>query len=453
MLRLNYLLLPLAMRPRVLLGLLFSALAAGPAVAGQYLFTNGTLLTMTGSGAVEADLRVVDQRIAAIGPSLIPADGEVVVDMGGGYLLPGLAEMHAHVPAPAQGEQYRDEVLFLWVANGVTTARGMLGHPDHLQLRQALASHDVLGPRLITSGPSFNGNSVSSAAQARQMVREQVAAGYDFLKIHPGLSRGEYDAMADEARRLSIRFAGHVPADVGLSHALSAGQATIDHLDGFLEAMAPEDDGGSLFGVALASAADLDRLPVLLDALDAAGTSLVPTETLIENFAAADDVEALLERPEVVYLPRSLREDYREAVSRAGPGAAAARRALAVRAEIIHDAHERGIGLLLGSDSPQIFNVPGFSIHRELAAMVRAGLTPAEALATGTSAPARYFGREQDFGRLETGMAADLVLLSADPTADIANSSAIEGVMVRGRWLNRAELDAGLEEIRERHAR
>jgi imidazolonepropionase-like amidohydrolase len=171
------------------------------AAADTYLFTNATLLTMTGDGAQRADLRVVDQRIAAIGTSLQATPDDTVVNLQGAYLMPGLAEMHAHVPAPSQGEQYRDDVLMLWLANGITTARGMLGHAEHLTLRRDLTTHQVLGPRLITSGPSFNGDSVSGPAQAREMVREQQAAGYDFLKIHPGVTLAEYDAMADEARR------------------------------------------------------------------------------------------------------------------------------------------------------------------------------------------------------------------------------------------------------------
>lgn len=438
-----------------LLALLVMLLCAPPGRA-DYLFTNATLLTMTEAGALRADLRVLEQRIEAIGADLEPGPGTVVVDLDGGYLMPGLAEMHAHVPAPDQGRQYRDDVLFLWLANGITTARGMLGHPEHLDLRRALLAQELLGPRLLTAGPSFNGTSVSSPAQARQMVREQVGAGYDFLKIHPGMSRDEYDAMADEARRLGIRFSGHVPADVGLRHAVLQGQAAIDHLDGFMQALTPDpdaaaSDGGSLFGVALASAVDFDRLPGLVAQLGAAGTSVIPTETLIENFAAADDPAALADRPELVYLPGELRERYRQALQRASLGAAAGRRALEVRKRLIGELHRAGVAVLLGSDSPQIFNVPGFSIHRELEAMVAAGLTPLEALATGTTAPARFFGRDRDFGALAPGLAADLVWLAADPTAAIANSRSIRGVMVRGRWLDRAALDAGLQEIADRH--
>ena len=113
--------------------------------------------------------------------------------------------------------------------------------------------------------------------------------------------------------------------------------------------------------------------------------------------------------------------------------------------------HQGGVGLLLGSDSPQIFNVPGFSIHRELEALVAAGLGPTEALRTGTDAPARFLDRTDDFGALRTGLAADLVWLRADPTVEVAATRQIAGVMVRGRWLDRATLDAGLADIRQRY--
>lgn len=442
------------MRRLALLALLAVGLPAA-AYAEPYLLRNATLVTMTGQGNIQADIRIENQRIHSIGPALTAAADDTVMDLDGAWIMPGLAEMHAHVPAPAQGQAYRDDVLFLWLSQGITTVRGMLGHPDHLTLRRRLAAQEVLGPRLVTSGPSFNGDSVSSPAQARRMVREQHAAGYDFLKIHPGLSRTEYDAMADEARRLGIRFAGHVPAEVGLEHAIAEGQHTIDHLDGMMQALVPDRQAaaadGSFFGVALAGATDLERLPGLLEQMRARDVWLVPTETLLENFAAAGDAAALARRPEADYLPADLRQRYRSALDNAAAGADDAARALVVRKRILAAAHEAGVGILLGSDSPQIFNVPGFSIHRELAAMVEAGLSPEAALHAGTVAPARYLGRPDDFGRLDAGLAADLVVLGADPTADIAATRDILGVMVRGRWLDRRALDDGLQDIARRY--
>jgi len=428
---------------------------AACANADDYLFVNGELITMTNERTLEADLRVQDGRIAEIGVSL-PQDDATVIDLAGGYLMPGLTEMHAHVPAPGAGQEYRDEVLYLYIANGVTTIRGMLGNPAHLTLRDALNEGEVSGPRLITSGPSFNGNSVSSPAQAQRMVRAQHAAGYDFLKIHPGLTLAEYDAMAATARELDMVFAGHVPMEVGLLHALESGQATVDHLDGYIQALVSDlsADEGGLFLPRLLPRVDEQRIATVVAATYAANAWVVPTQTLLENYAAAaSNLQALLERPQNDYLPRSLLARYQRALSpdnrSADADAAAAYNTL--RARLIGELHAHGVGILLGSDAPQIFNVPGFSLHRELASMVTAGLSPFEALEAGTTNPARYFDMQAQFGRLEPGLSADFIWLSGNPLVDIANTKKIQGVMVRGRWLDRGTLDNGLAEIRSRN--
>jgi imidazolonepropionase-like amidohydrolase len=428
------------------------------ATAATYHFVNGHVIDMAPETRAPHALEIIvtNERIAALGVALEAPPDAIRIDLNGGYLIPGLAEMHAHVPAPGQGDTYRDEVLFLYVANGVTTIRGMLGNPAHLTLRNDLASHAVLGPRLITAGPSFNGASVSSPKQAARMVDAQVAAGYDFLKIHPGLTRAEYDAVAAAARRHGIPFAGHVPADVGLLHALESGQATIDHLDGYVQALVPDlgpDDSG-LFAIGLTSRADPGRIDAVVAATVSAGAAVVPTETLLENVSATDR-DAVLGRAQNAYLPRELYDGYARRLTDqdGGPDSAAATRFLHLRKRLIKALHDGGALMLLGSDAPQIFNVPGFSAHRELAAMVTAGLSPLEALAMGTRNPATYFGREAELGTLAPGKAADLVWLAANPLDDIANSTSIQGVMVRGRWLDREALDQGLARIATRHAR
>ncbi|MCZ6619637.1 MAG: amidohydrolase family protein [Gammaproteobacteria bacterium] len=431
-----------------------SSLAAN--AESDYLFTNGHLITMASPDVIQADLLVRDGRIKTMGRDLGTSVNTTVIDMRGGYLIPGLAEMHAHVPAPNQGQQYRDDVLFLWIAHGITTARGMLGHPDHLALKQALMDHRVSGPRLITSGPSFNGNSVSSPDQAREMVRAQKAAGYDFLKIHPGLTLAEYDAMAEEARLQGIGFAGHVPAAVGLTHALERRQLTIDHLDGYIAALVPEPDahGNRVragFGVGLTPHADITRLVDLVRQTHRAGAWIVPTQTLLENSSSTESAEELISRAQNVYLPRTLLANFSRRARNAARNEDLGTSFLELRSHIIKSLHDGGVGILLGSDSPQYFNVPGVSIHRELESMVAAGLTPYEALATGTTNPARFFGLEKEFGRLQPGLAADLVWLSRNPLENIANSRSIEGVMIRGRWMDKRMREAGLADIARRN--
>jgi imidazolonepropionase-like amidohydrolase len=420
------------------------------------VFRNVTVIPMDADRVVEAQTVVVrGERIESIGPAAgapVPADARVI-DGTGRYLFPGLAEMHAHVPGGGD-PRYVEEVLFLYVANGVTTARGMLGEPSHLELRERIARHETLGPRLYTSGPSLNNQRVGSPADAERMVREQAAAGYDFVKVHPGPTRAEYDAAVQVAIASGIQLAGHVPAEVGVRRALEAKQATIDHLDGYLEALVPQAQraAGGFFGLNIADAADRTLIPELVAATVAAGVWNVPTQTLIDNVPApSPTVDELLARPELAYVSRATREQWANAKRNVtlGPGydPERARALVSVRHELIKALHDAGAGLLLGSDAPQIFNVPGFSLHRELDAIVAAGLTPYEALLTGTANSAVFFDAIDEFGTIREGLAADLMLVAANPLDDVDALVRPDGVMVRGRWLDRAALDAGLEQI------
>ena len=428
------------------------ALLAGTALADTTAFVNVNVLPMSSDGVVSGQTVIVDdQRIAAIGDVAVTPvpDDATIIDGTDRYLMPGLAEMHGHVPGADSASLER--VLTLYVANGVTTVRGMLGQPSHLELRRRIESGDVLGPRLITSGPSFNGRSVSSPEDGAERVREQHAAGYDFLKIHPGLTREEFDAIAATANELGIPFAGHVPEDVGVPRALEAGIATIDHLDGYMQSLLrPHVDqtGGvsGFFGVFIADLADEERIPEIAAATAAAGTWNVPTETLFIHVTSPRlDPDDMVAWPEMRYMDASTVEQWRQAkLDVLGDGsydAATALRAISLRRKLLKALDDAGAGLLLGSDSPQIFNVPGFALHRELAFVVEAGISPIDALRSGTVNPARYFGQESIVGRVEAGLEADLVMLDHNPLEDIANTQRIHGVMVRGRWLPRQALD------------
>ena len=386
-----------------------------------------------------------------------PDEGATVIDASGKFVIPGLTEMHAHVPIVRfdQGaERYREDVLFLWVANGVTLARGMMGHPSHLELREALEANEVLGPRLITSGPSFSGRDRTVAA-ASDRVREQEAAGYDLLKIHPGLPAEVFHAVASTANEVGIEFSGHVTGSIGLIPSLAAGQRTIDHLDGFIETLVEGERlanrNPSWFGADLAYDVDETRIEATLVALSESGAALVPTETLLENVAGS--LTELQSRDEYAYLPPNLRTGYSNAVRGSANAFTpdSAKTFLDLRKRLIGAAFRAGVPVLLGSDSPQIFNVPGFSIHHELQAMTGAGLSPFEAIATGTIAPAEFYRQDHLWGSIAPDRSADLIVLRDDPLADIGNTRSIDAVVVRGRYLSREELDAGLADIRERY--
>lgn len=431
--------------------LIVLAAAFSPALADSIAFVNVNVVPMTTDTVLaEQSLVVTNGKISAIGDvktTPLPKDA-AIVDGTDRYLIPGLAEMHAHVPGAASKDL--DRVLALFTANGVTLIRGMLGQSSHLELRRRINDGEVLGPRLVTSGPSFNGNSVLDPAQAAAMVREQFEAGYDFLKIHPGLSLAEFEAIASAANELGMPFAGHVPEDVSVQQAIAAGIATIDHLDGYMAALVKANDDptggfGGFFGVYLAGVADASRIDALSALTADKGVWNVPTETLFEQWTDDEDPNRLAERPEMKYMPAGVVENWkatkRESMADPQYDPKVVARAIEIRRQLILSLHRSGAGLLLGSDAPQVFNVPGFSLHRELALLVAAGLTPFEALQTGTVYPASFLDIENKVGTIQVGLDADLVLLDGNPLADIANSRRIHGVMRNGRWLSRQDLD------------
>jgi len=426
---------------------------ATTALAEPTAFINVNIVAMTDDHVVTGQTVIVeDGVISRIGPvdsTPVPHDSDVV-DGTDRYLLPGLAEMHGHIPDAASPELSR--IMTLFAANGVTTVRGMLGHPSHLQLRTALSQGQVFGPRLVTSGPSLNGNSVRGAADGVRQVRSQHAAGYDFLKIHPGLDANEYAAITDVANELGMPFAGHVPVAVGLDEALASGMATIDHLDGYLAALMPADSDtsggyGGFFDVMLVDQLLEERIPDLAVRTAMAGTWNVPTQSLFEHRVSAVTVAELSNRPEMRYMPQeTLRQWARAKESQEnerGFSPELGRRAIQLRRKLIMALHSAGAGLLLGSDAPQVFNVPGFSLHHELHFMVASGLSPYEALATGTTAVAEFLGTNT--GTIEVGRDADFLLLDADPLEDISNTRRIHGVMLRGSWHSSRDLQARLD--------
>ena len=433
---------------------LIAVLSVFPALADtSTAFVNVNVVPMSSETVVAQQTVIVEGgRIVIIGDvdtTPIPDDA-TVIDGTDRFLMPGLAEMHAHVPEATSPSI--DRYFNLYVANGVTTIRGMLGHPSHLGLRNDLASGAVFGPRLVTSGPSLNGRSVSGATQAREMIERQHAAGYDFAKIHPGLTAEEFDAVADTANGIGFPFAGHVTVASGLRHILDEGQATIDHLDGYFAALLPPASPGlggygGFFDVFLADEIDADRIGEVAQATAEAGVWNVPTQVLVEQLVDETPIAELRSRPEMRFMPGDTVAAWARAkeaqLADRNYDAGLAVRGIELRRRLILELHRAGAGLLLGSDSPQVFNVPGFSLHRELDTLVAAGLSPYDALYTGTVAVAEFLG--SNGGSIAAGRDADLVLLDADPLDDIRNSRRIHGVMLRGTWYGASALEARIE--------
>jgi imidazolonepropionase-like amidohydrolase len=462
---------PGAMRaPLLALCLLAAALPAATLVAQERAtaFIDVTVLPMDGDRQLSGQTVVVQGgRITALGPSAdvrVPA-GATRIDGRGKFLMPGLAEMHAHVPPGNPTQQQLADIMFLYVANGITTIRGMLGAPYQIQLKEQLASGAMLGPRFFAAAPSLNGNTAPNPAAAVALVRQSKLTGYDLVKIHPGVSRETWDAAVAEMKAQGLTFGGHVPMGVGVVHAMRTGIATIDHVDGYLEASVRDSAvylGGGQLGDVI-DAIDASRFPALARMSRELGVWNVPTMYLWENFYNDRTAEELAALPEMAYVSQQqvtgwMNQKRGRALADENQRMTPERRAryLALRREMLKALADAGAPLLMGTDSPQMFNVPGYALHRELAVARSAGLTPYQILESGTRNVGRYvresLKQDGDFGTVATGQWADLVLLDADPRADLDNLTKRAGVMVRGRWVSASEIAAGLERIRATHA-
>ncbi|RRA99808.1 amidohydrolase family protein [Larkinella rosea] len=399
---------------------------------------------------------VKDGRITGLGAAGKVKYGKdaLVVDARGKYLTPGWAEMHAHVPPVDEIEPMKD-VLVLYLANGITTIRGMLGHAKHLELRSKINSGEILGPHFYPAGPSFSGQTVKSAEQGAQMVRDQKAAGYDFLKLHPGLTKETFPAIARTAKEVGIPFIGHVSFNVGAWMAIDAGYSSIDHLDSFIEAITPGSDTlveqeTGLFGSWIGYRADPALIPKLVKGLHDKNIRLVPTEALAERWLSPQPASAFANDPEMKYMKASEVQNWMNTKNNYNNNPKFskehAEKYIDMRRKILLACQQNGVDILLGSDAPQVLNVPGFSIHHEMKFLVGAGLTPYETLRTGTVNVASYL-KKPDAGTIKTGNVSDLVLLNGNPLNDISQTKNIEGVMIGTNWLSKAYIQKELKRL------
>jgi len=414
---------------------------SSPPANSPVVFLNVNVVPMDAEHILENQTVIVGgEKIDLVGPSntsQVPS-GAVVIDGRGKYLLPGLADMHSHLPEPSDPPEYARSVLLLYIANGVTTVRSMRGFPNHLELREKVRRKELLGPALVVAGPGLDGQSVKSPEDAKRQVREQKAAGYDLVMVLPGLTRAEYEAIVRTADEVGIRFGGHVPEDVGLLHALEKRQETVEHLDGYTEYLHGEKPVSP------------DKIFEVVERTKAAGIWNVPTMAVMEVDLGLIDRQALISRPELEYMPRLQVQKwmklYGDVVVKNLPPKEETEMIEANREKLLRALNERGAHILLGTDSPQLFNVPGFSVFAELEAMARAGMTPYQVLRSATQNAGAYL--HESVGTVTAGSRADLILLNANPLAHLNNVKSKAGVMVKGQWLPESDLQRELSDIR-----
>ena len=428
-------------------------------VGGDVAFVDVSVLPMDGDRVLEEQAVIIDDgRIVAVGSvdEIGPEEGVEVIDGDGRYLMPGLTEMHGHLPDPRMSDIDIRNQLFLYIANGVTTVRAMEGDPSQFALRGQIDRGLLVGPQLYLASVSMNGGNVETPEVAEQRVREYKVAGYDLVKVHEGLSLEAFDALSATAAEVGIAFGGHVSDLVGLRHALARGQSSIDHLDNTLQELVPVDarpeTSPGLVDIAdVVGDVDESLVPELVRAMVAADAWVVPTivswETAFFNDRSSADV--LSARPEVRYMPPETVDRWkRGADDRLGAASVETNRRVAqLRRQVLQALHQGGAKIVLGTDSPQIFSVPGFAVHHEMAQYVGVGMTPYEVLETATRKPAEYFNATDEFGVVAVGRRADLILLTDNPLDDIGNVAAPAGVMVNGRWFPEEEIQRRLVEI------
>lgn len=451
----------------VALTLIAAACTAPEAAPGTIAFTGVDVLPMDRPGVVEDQtVVVVDGVITEVGPAdeVVVGRGAEVIDGTDRYLMPGLAEMHAHVPpGDDPPREAVEDILFLYIANGVTTIRGMLGSAYQIPLAEEIRRNEVLGPNFYVGAPSINGTSAPTPDAAERLIREHAAAGYDLQKIHPGVSLETWDRMVAVADEVGLTFGGHVPSDVGLVHAIETGMSTVDHLDGYVQAVASDDvvaqinTGRPISLEGLVNGVDESKIDSIVQLTVDHDAYVVPTMYLWANLYGATDPEPFLSQPEMRYVSRAQRDAWRlqsEGSPRGEPDVVAA--FLGVRNRILQRLADADAPIMMGTDSPQMFNVPGFALHREIDAMADAGMTPQQILESGTVSVGRYvrehLGIDDAFGTVASGQRADLLLLGSNPLEDLDNLQDRVGVMVRGQWVSREAIDAGLEALAAKHA-
>ncbi len=406
-----------------------------------------------------------------------PTTGATVVDGTGKFLIPGLADMHVHV--------WADSELPLYVANGITLVRNMWGEPTTLAMRDRVESGEVMGPRIVTAGRLVDGDPpiwgkysavATSSDEARALMDDQRQEGFDFFKIYAGLSVDTFDGIAAYSSETGFPFAGHVPDAVPHEHALQSGISAIEHLTGWTKAARQTDspyltrqqesDSAKRWAnntrvaeqlksgdLTLTDLFDLDETRRLARLAAANGVWHVPTLTVNKRILTSSrQAQAEFERPEMRFISPENRaswdpsSDFR-LKNYTDEQLEASQIFFNWDLEVVRILHESGVPLLAGTDAPNPFVLHGFAIHEELQYLVDAGLSPYQALVAATRAPAEFLGELDEFGTIEVGKQADLVLLDANPLHDISATRQIAGVVLHGIWRPKSELDEILEGI------
>jgi len=426
-----------------------SCLGCGPSGdADVVAFVDVNVISMATEGVLVGQTVVVrDGLIAEVGTTgevSVPRGAARVDGAGERYLMPGLVDTHVHLEAQLDAETW----LPLFVANGVTTVFNLTGAPSTLELRRRVEEWDVLGPTIYTSGPFANLPQVTTPEDAETWVRAQKRAGYDFVKVHGPVAEDAFIRMNEVGRSIDMPILGHAPRNLPFDAVLENGQVAVVHAEELIYTYFQQ--------------LDESRIPDLARRMADAGTYLTTTVSMFENIVRQWGVpvvmDTVLALPEARYLSPKMRAFW----TRGNPytGRPVGREQVGAtyrfQLELVQQLHEAGVPLMLGTDTPLPVMYPGSSLLQDVENLSRAGLDASEVLAAGTRIPGDFISQHVDpgerFGTVAVGSRADLILLEANPLEDLDALSSPSGVMVRGRWFDRAALDGLLDGIAQTFA-
>ena len=436
------------MLSRAVLGLAFVLTQVSAAV---FVIRDATLIDGTGKPpAPHTTIVVRGERIAAIGPAakMTVPKGARIIEGRGRFVIPGLWDMHVHL-------WEKQNPLPVYIAYGVTGVRDMGSDFDRtVKWRQAAETGKAIGPHVVTSGPAVDGRPsrepklpvivAATPEDGRRAFDRLDEMDVDFIKVLSSLPHDSFIALAERARKWRMAFAGHVPATVTVDEALDARISSMEHLFGLFAACA-KDQTRRLETFDERKARDLFRKSALME------TRQTPTLTLWERMAYIG-VEERVRDPRMRHVPASVRASWpkpeEEIKGAAAEGIGDMRRQTDLAMRMVKMMQECGVEIMAGTDTGDPYTVPGFTLHRELELLVKAGLTPMQALRSATAIPAKYLDWDESVGTVKKGMVADLVLLDANPLADIRNVARIHGVSIRGRYLTKAWITQTLAAVK-----
>ena len=402
---------------------LFHLAAQAPANSGvaPLVIRNVTVIDCTGAKPESAMTVVVrNGRIAELGKTALVKlpNGVRIIDGSGKFLIPGLWDMHGHLTDAGEG------ALTQLIENGVTGVRDMGGDLALVQRwRREIERGTRIGPHIVAAGPMLDGPTKSqwhvvanNEAEARAFVRSIKQRGADFLKIHTNLSRPAFYAAVDEAKKLGMPVAVHLPQALSSADASDAGVSSLEHVEMLVQsALRDQDSATKKLGVT-------ERFNTALDALSGDGAAALWAR-LVKNNTYYVPTMVAYERGFVLWYNK--------------PQAMMIRRPIHWKQmDIVGAMHKAGVKVMTGSDFSDWALIPGVDLHNELTLLAETGFSPMEALQAATTLPAQYLGKTADFGTVEVGKIADLVLLDADPMEDISQTRKIRAVILGGKYLD-----------------